>query len=62
MSDELKPCPFCGASAKICVPIAIAGDETYYVNCTQCRAFVYSNSSEEDAISEWNRRVDTKTN
>lgn len=63
MTEELKPCPFCGGK-----PIEDweredrEGDEigpiiswSYY--CTKCYAEVFSCQSREDAQEKWNRRV-----
>lgn len=60
MSDELKPCPFCGGEAK-----AFYCEEsgTFDVQCQQCGAipFIGSRTSEkktmDDVIAAWNARA-----
>ncbi len=61
MSDELKPCPFCGGEAK-----AFYCEEsgTFDVQCQQCGAipFIGSRTSERktmaDVIAAWNARAE----
>ena len=60
MSDELKPCPFCGGEA-----MAFRCEEsgTFDVQCQQCGAipFIGSRTSEKktmaDVIAAWNARA-----
>ena len=60
MSDELKPCPFCGGEAR-----AFRCEEsgTFDVQCQQCGAipFIGSRTSERktiaDVIAAWNARA-----
>ena len=59
MSDELKPCPFCGA-----VPTAHhiynRGDREF-VRCPTCLAHgPWVNINNTCPIAAWNRRADTK--
>ncbi len=62
MSEELKPCPFCGGEAK-----AFYCEEsgTYDVQCQSCGAVPYignrrsgSLRSMEDVVAAWNRRAE----
>lgn len=61
MSEELKPCPFCGGEAR-----AFRCEEsgTFDVQCQQCGAipFIGSRTSEkktmDDVIAAWNARAE----
>jgi Lar family restriction alleviation protein len=61
MSDELKPCPFCGGEAR-----AFYSEEsgTFDVQCQRCGAipFIGSRTSERktmaDVIAAWNARAE----
>lgn len=59
MSDELKPCPFCGAHLPHMWSLTLDGKE-HSIKCTECpgRA-VFKSSTREQAIAAWNRRTDT---
>ena len=53
MTDELKPCPFCGGEARIFYP-----DCTFArVGCRQCRTVSNGYATQQEAIDAWNRRV-----
>ena len=53
MSEELKPCPFCGGKA------AIKRNKTVLVDCTECTATVFQCADDPTwAIKTWNRRSD----
>ena len=57
---ELKPCPFCGAPAAKGIRYEehpSAPCTFYYVACTNCYAVITTNTSMEDVIGQWNRRV-----
>ena len=60
---KLKPCPFCGGEAEIIRDKTFSAETgealttlMWFVWCTECSALV-SGTTEDDAISEWNRRV-----
>ena len=63
--SELKPCPFCGGSAGICVTKKTVRNQ-YAVRCntTRCIAYNLGNPfvmhylSQAEAINAWNRRAD----
>lgn len=56
MSEELKPCPFCGESNTLFVE----HDVSYYVVCNLCNYGCGTTApvvrSEQEAIEAWNRR------
>ena len=61
MSEELKPCPFCGGK----VEIFQDDNEEYCVLCVNCNSlhrYCYDTwaefKTEAEAISSWNRRAD----
>lgn len=58
MSEELKPCPFCGGEAEIIIFSAEYGTVTVGCANEECdiamgKAFF----TDEEAIRHWNRRV-----
>lgn len=58
MSDELKPCPFCGCSdVSMYTNGTDVDDYSYVVECDGCGCTLDTGfESEERAIEEWNRR------
>ena len=53
MSEQLKPCPFCGSEK-----VAVAGwSDCCEVLCENCMSASRVANSEEKAIAAWNRRV-----
>ena len=54
MNEELKPCPFCGGE----VGISQIYDWSFRVYCSNCDIEIDGFSTEEEAIDEWNRRVE----
>ena len=55
---ELKPCPFCGADARV-NRVPYNGRTHYYVECSNgCVEQIFPFMTEEEAIEEWNRRAD----
>lgn len=56
MSEELKPCPFCGGEAATKSTIYGYG-ERYEAYCTKCYIGLDLFESEEDAIKAWNKRA-----
>ena len=53
MTEELKPCPFCGGKAEL-----FGTEETgvFYVECLDCNVNDNFDTAEE-AIAAWNRRM-----
>lgn len=58
MSEELKPCPFCGCKAEIISEGTCSGHNLIWVECVECncRTSGYEDN-EKEAIKRWNRRV-----
>lgn len=54
MSNELKPCPFCGFQH----PATIESGGRAYVECPLCGAETSSRETEEDAMASWNTRAE----
>ena len=54
MSEELKPCPFCGGDAEI-----TKWHEGYFVECKKqrCGGTIGAYKTEEEAIEAWNTRA-----
>ena len=60
MSDKLKPCPFCGADAKI-IKSEDTDSSLKYIFTVQCSnpfcGISYECSRKDVAIKLWNKRV-----
>ena len=61
MSEELKPCPFCGSKEVYTQTFTIGGISNNWlwnVKCTEQGCFAEGPicNSEKEAISAWNRR------
>lgn len=52
MSEEIKPCPFCGGAAKL-----VMDTPWWRVYCSVCGASSGGWLSEHNSVSEWNRRA-----
>ena len=50
MAEELKPCPFCGGTARLCK------SKIYYIFCETCCAETMGSVYKELAIKAWERR------
>ena len=59
MSEELKPCPFCGGEALLAGPRPHEGFTVIVIECEECPALVYANSTME-VIEYWNTRKEPK--
>lgn len=58
MADEWKPCPFCGAHAKVVKHSRRRKPVVYWVHCSKCRANqMESFGMEAKAIAAWNTRA-----
>ncbi len=61
MSNEIKPCPFCGSdkslTTEMIFPISKKQNEfDWYVICNRCSVYGPYTSSEDGAIKKWNQR------
>ena len=54
--EQLKPCPFCGAPAKLEI---LGGPESLFriVKCSKCRCDLHWWPTVELAIEAWNKRI-----
>jgi Lar family restriction alleviation protein len=61
MSDDLKPCPFCGGNAKRYYRADDSGwENTDWVGCTDgCGASTACYETKALAVTVWNTRIDT---
>ena len=59
MSDELKPCPFCGGDAVLRTTIESPDyfEAWYTVHCDMCGVKIGA-EYKSDAISHWNKRME----
>ena len=65
MTEELKPCPFCGGKAELHLIQMYEGDEPYAVNirCPECGVNgaeewkVDGKDFKQRAVKKWNKRV-----
>lgn len=59
MSEELKPCPACGASRGLYV-LYDEHDMEWFVFCDNCKTSICNerNDKREDAVRTWNRRAE----
>ena len=67
MSEELKPCPFCGSEAKV-LTMEYGGCNYYGVFCIDDMDSKFQHghcidnfSSKQEAIDAWNSRADART-
>ena len=62
MSEELKPCPFCGEKLRLqnnyySGPLWKRINNSFRVECPKCNASTYEFTTAEQAIEAWNRRA-----
>lgn len=71
MSEELKPCPFCGGEPlisvveahdhtpmlKALIPDIEPAEETHWVECPGCGCCMAGKNKRADAVTAWNRRA-----
>jgi Lar family restriction alleviation protein len=60
MKEQIKPCPFCGATAQVIEEVTGFPDELeYFVLCDdlECENRTGPHSTDTAAIAVWNRRI-----
>ena len=57
MSEELKPCPFCGSKN-----IRLWETTSPWVQCEKCLSSTATGYIKEEAVENWNRRTNDETN
>lgn len=58
MSNELKPCPFCGGKGYvICGSSYTFGFPAYSVECEKCGTVGAVKGSKQEAVEAWNGRA-----
>lgn len=62
MSQELKPCPFCGSEARWAT--TMGGDDSWEIQCSNndCCLVVFSGNTGEETCTAWNTRASERTN
>jgi Lar family restriction alleviation protein len=55
MSEDLKPCPFCGSNALELQNLV--GDDDFFVSCEDCGIQQIANHTSDEAVQKWNRRA-----
>ena len=61
MTENLKPCPFCGGEAKSKSSVDVFGHEGFFsVLCRKCYARTGYYETEAEVIEAWNRRANEK--
>lgn len=58
MSNELKPCPFCGNKSIWLEDIDVRGMDSYYAVCVECGAKSGYEDTPEKATEKWNARAE----
>lgn len=61
MSEELKPCPFCGGKAKLIEEKHREYPSTYIVACKGMCIRQYPYKDKNRALEAWNRRAKDET-
>ena len=56
MTNELKPCPFCGSEAKL---FTARGKCNQIVRCVACNVSPGYRQTKKEAIEAWNRRAES---
>ena len=56
MTEELKPCPFCGSENVKAFTDDIQA--LSWVECLSCHGMMMNNGTDKENIEAWNRRVE----
>ena len=58
MTEELKPCPFCGEKTELEIddPFEFIAED-FFVFCNKCSTTGPLGETKDEAIAAWNRRV-----
>lgn len=56
MTNEFKPCPFCGTEAELLFSKGESGKKYYWVACKKCNCLQTIFDTPQEAISAWNYR------
>ncbi len=63
MSEELKPCPFCGNSIiGFNEDKAVYGNKWSFADCPACGVRGPFGLGKEDGVNKWNRRTNDNAN
>ena len=67
MSEELKPCPFCGEKSAILIDDNIHGRLSlnwshWHVACQECLCQTNGETTAKRAIEAWNKRIKDESN
>lgn len=61
MTEQLKPCPFCGGNADIVRSDDISGHPRWYkVYCKKCQNRTWEHPRKKNAVLAWNTRAPAK--
>lgn len=58
MSEELKPCPFCGGKAELYEDHYQYTDHSAWIRCTNCFIHTQTLFGKNEVIQQWNTRVE----
>lgn len=59
MSEELKPCPFCGGQGDYYYIMTM---RKHWIGCSNCNCATDGYDTEEEAIEAWNTRAERTCN
>lgn len=56
MTEQLKPCPFCGSEAELRFSEGESGKRYYWIPCKKCSCCQTIFDTPQEAVSAWNNR------